>query len=134
MNIGRFNFAREHFIYFQDSNAAWQAFTKGGYEDIRPENSSRRWATGYDFPAFKAGDVVKKEFPTTSPQPMQGFVLNTRRDKFKDRRVREALTYAFDFEDMNRTLFYGYYKRTTSYFQGTELASAACPPARSSKS
>ncbi len=127
VNVGRFNFEREHFIYFQDSNAAWQAFTKGGFEDIRLENLSQRWATGYDFPAFKAGDVVKKVFPTTSPQPMQGFVLNTRRDKFKDRRVREALTWAFDFEDMNRTLFYGYYKRTTSYFEGTELASSGLP-------
>src|SRR5690606_26586177 len=125
-----FNFGERRFTYFQDENAAWQAFTKGGIDDYRVENRSQKWATEYDFPAFRAGDVIKKAFPQQTGEPMQGFVLNTRRDKFKDRRVREALTLAFDFESMNRTLFFGLYKRTTSYFQGTELASSGLPEGR----
>lgn len=130
VKVGRENFDRRRYVYFQDDNAEWQAFAKGGFEDFRPENRSARWATGYDFPAFKAGDVVKKTFPTTSGEPMQGFVLNTRRPQFQDRRVRQALTYAFDFESMNRTLFYGYYTRTDSYFEGGELASGGLPAGR----
>lgn len=127
VKVGRENFDRRRYVYFQDDNAAWQAFTKGGYQDVRGENRSQRWATGYDFPAFKSGDVKKAEFATTSGEPMQGFVLNTRRPQFQDRRVREALTYAFDFESMNRTLFYGLYTRTDSYFEGGDLASSGLP-------
>jgi len=127
VNIGRQNFDRRRYVYFQDDNAEWQAFTKGGFQDIRSENRSQNWATGYNFPAFEAGDVKKAEFATTSGEPMQGFVLNLRRPQFQDRRVREALTYAFDFESMNRTLFYGLYTRTDSYFEGGELASSGLP-------
>jgi microcin C transport system substrate-binding protein len=127
VNVGRHNFDQRKYTYFQDENAAWQAFTKGGFEDYRLENRAQRWATGYDFPAFQAGDVIKKAFEDNSPQPMQGFVLNTRRPQFADRRVRQALTYAFDFESMNRTLFYGFYERTDSYFEGTELAARGLP-------
>lgn len=127
VNVGRNNFDRKKYIYFRDENAAWEAFTKGGYDDFRVENRSQRWAIGYDFPAFKAGDVIKHEYETTSGKPMQCFVMNMRRAQFQDRRVREALTWAFDFEDMNRTLFYNSYKRTQSYFQGTELASRGLP-------
>lgn len=127
VNIGRNNFDKQRFVYFQDDNAEWQAFTKGGIEDIRTENRSARWATGYDFPAFKSGAVVRKEFANTSGEPMQGFVLNTRRPQFQDRRVREALTWAFDFESMNRALFYSLYKRTDSYFEAQDLASRGLP-------
>ena len=127
VKIGRENFDRRRYVYFLDENAAWQAFTKGGFQDVRPENRSQRWATGYNFPAFEAGDVKKAEFETTSGEPMQGFVLNERRAQFQDRRVRMALTYAFDFETMNRTLFYGFYTRTDSYFEGGELASSGLP-------
>lgn len=127
VNVGRNNFERRKYIYFNNDDAIWQAFTKGGFEDIRPENRSQRWATGYNFPAFEAGDVKKHEFEQTAGEPMQGFVLNTRRPQFQDRRVREALTLAFDFESMNRTLFYGLYKRTDSYFEGGELASSGLP-------
>lgn len=127
VNIGRNNWDRERFTYFQDDNAAWQAFTKGGFQDFRPENRSQRWATGYTFPAVQAGDVIRKEFPQTAGEPMQGFVLNTRRPQFQDRRVREAFTWAFDFETMNRTLFYDSYTRTDSYFEGGELASSGLP-------
>lgn len=127
VNVGRNNFDRRRYIYIQDENAEWQAFTKGGFEDIRPENSSRRWATEYNFPAFKAGDVVKREFENTSGEPMQGFVLNMRRPQFQDRRVRHALTLALDFESMNRKLFYGLNTRTDSYFEGQDLASSGLP-------
>ena len=130
VKIGRENFDRRRIAYFQDDNAVWQAFTKGGYQDIRPENRAQKWATEYNFPAFKAGDVIKGEFETTSNEPMQGFTLNLRRPQFQDRRVREALTYAYDFESMNRTLFYGLYKRTDSYFEGGELASSGLPQGR----
>ncbi|TPJ82852.1 extracellular solute-binding protein [Mesorhizobium sp. B2-6-2] len=127
VKMGRENFDTQRFTYILDDNASWQAFTKGGLDDIKPENSSRRWATAYNFPAVSAGDVVKKEFKTTSPEPMQAFVLNQRRPLFQDRLVRAALTYPFDFETMNRTLFYNSNTRTHSYFQGTELASSGLP-------
>ena len=127
VKIGRENFDTQRFTYILDDNAAWQAFTKGGLDDIKPENSSRRWATAYNFPAISAGDVIKKEFKTTSPEPMQAFMLNQRRPLFQDRRVREALTYPYDFETMNRTLFFNSNTRTKSYFQGTELASSGLP-------
>ncbi|WP_246188682.1 extracellular solute-binding protein [Nitratireductor arenosus] len=130
VNVGRNNFDRRKYIYIQDENAEWQAFTKGGLEDIRPENSSRRWTVEYDFPAFKAGDVIKREFPTASSEPMQGFVLNLRRPQFQDRKVRQALTIALDFESMNRNLFYGQNTRTDSYFEGGELASSGLPEGR----
>jgi microcin C transport system substrate-binding protein len=127
VNVGRNNFDRRRYVYFQDDNAEWQAFTKGGFEDVRIENRSQRWATEYNFPAFKAGDVVKKTFEQTSGEPMQGFVMNMRKPMFQDKRVREALTWAFDFESMNRRLFYGLYTRTDSYFEGGELASSGVP-------
>ncbi|MBY8917261.1 extracellular solute-binding protein [Nitratireductor sp. L1-7-SE] len=130
VNVGRYNVDRRKYTYIQDENAAWLAFTKGGLQDIRVENRSRRWATEYTFPAVKDGDVIKKEFPTGGAEPMQGFVLNTRRPKFQDRRIREALTLAFNFEDMNRTLFFDSYTRTDSYFEGTELAATGLPEGR----
>ncbi|ODT56614.1 MAG: hypothetical protein ABS59_00620 [Methylobacterium sp. SCN 67-24] len=127
VNVGRHNFDKRRYVYFQDLDAEWLAFTKGGFEDIRIENRSQRWATGYTFPAAKTGDVIKKQFATTTGEPMQGFVLNTRRPIFQDVRVRKALTMAFDFESMNRTLFYDSYTRTDSYFEGGELASSGVP-------
>ncbi|MDQ6435748.1 extracellular solute-binding protein [Mesorhizobium sp. LHD-90] len=127
VKIGRENFDRRKYVYIQDDNAAWQAFTKGGLEDIQAEASSRRWATYYNFPAFKAGDVLKKEFPATSRASMQGFAMNMRRPLFQDVKVREALSYAFDFETMNRTTFFGFNRRVSSYFVGSELASSGLP-------
>lgn len=126
-NVGRNNFDRRRYVYFNDDDAMWQAFTKGNYQDIRFENRSQRWAEFYTFRAFAAGDVKKREFAQEAGEPMQGFVLNMRRPQFQDRRVRQALTWAFDFESMNRTLFYGLYTRTDSYFEGSELASSGLP-------
>jgi microcin C transport system substrate-binding protein len=127
VKVGRENFDRQTFLYFQDDNAAWQAFTKGGFEDIQVENSSRRWMTQYNFPAAKDGDVIKKEFKSAAGAFMQAFALNLRRPQFQDRRVRKALTLAYDFEYQNRTLFFGQNTRTSSYFVGTELASSGLP-------
>ena len=127
VNRGRHNFGRRRYVYFLDANAQWQAFTKGGYEDLRLEGRSQKWATEYTFPAFTSGDVIKQEFAQTSGESMQGFVMNLRRPQFADRKVRQALTLAFDFESMNRTLFYGLYTRTDSFFEGGPLASSGLP-------
>ncbi|MEK1888083.1 MAG: extracellular solute-binding protein [Phyllobacterium sp.] len=126
-NVGRNNFDRIRYEYFRDQNAEWEAFKKGGFEDYRPEASIGKWMRGYDFPAFQRGDVVKAVFPLRSSGRMQGFLINTRRDKFKDPRVRQALTSAYDFESMSKNLFFGQYKRINSYFSGSELASSGLP-------
>ncbi len=127
VNVGRFNFDQRRYTYFQDDNAIWQAFTKGGIEDFRTENRAVRWAQQYNFPAFNAGAVVKRVFESGAGQPMQGYFMNTRRPHLADRRVRQALTLAFDFESLNRTQFFDLYSRTTSYFEGTELAATGLP-------
>ncbi|WP_128291964.1 extracellular solute-binding protein [Afifella aestuarii] len=127
LRVGRYNFDEIRYEYFRDANAVWEAFTKGGIYDFRAENRAQRWAQGYDFPAAQRGDVKKEEFQTTSGEPMQAYVLNTRRDKFSDRRVRHALTLAFDFESLNKNLFFNLYTRTDSYFEGTELEETGLP-------
>ena len=105
---------------------ALQAF-KGDRIDWRTENSAKDWATAYDFPALREKKVVKEEFPIRNSGAMQAFVFNIRRDKFKDPHVRRAFNFAFDFEEMNRQLFYGQYERIDSYFERTELASSGVP-------
>jgi microcin C transport system substrate-binding protein len=121
VNVGRDNFDEVRFEYFRDSTVALEAF-KGDQIDFRTENSALFWATRYDFPARSEGRVLLEEFPERSVGTMQAFVFNTRRDKFKDARVRRAFNYAFDFDEMNKQLFFGQYKRISSYFEGTELA------------
>ena len=127
MKIGRENFDRRKYLYILDSTAAWLAFTKGGLEDLHREPSARDWKTKYNFPALTAGDVVQKEFQATSTANFQGFTLNTRRPLFADRRVRQALTLAYDFETLNRTVSFGLNKRVNSYFMGSDLASSGLP-------
>ncbi|MEM7461591.1 MAG: extracellular solute-binding protein [Pseudomonadota bacterium] len=128
---GRYNFENINYTYFLDDSALWEAFKKGGISDTRVENVSRRWATGYSFPAFDRGDVTKNAFPAESSEPFQGYYFNLRRDKFKDIRVRKALTLLFDFESMNKTLFFDAYTRTGSFFEGGELkASEGVPQGR----
>lgn len=126
VNIGAHNFDELRFDYFGDSTIALEAF-KGDQVDVRLENSSKDWATAYDFPAVNDGRVRLAELHTLNPEAMQGFVMNIRRAKFSDPRVREALNYAFDFEWANKTLFYGQYVRTDSYFDNSELASSGVP-------
>jgi len=105
---------------------AFEAF-KAGYLDWHVEYSAKHWVTGYDFPALTAGQVVREEFPIRNVGVMQAFAFNTRRDKFKDARVRRAFNFAFDFETINKEIFFGQYQRISSYFQGTELASSGLP-------
>lgn len=126
VNVGRNNFDELRYEYFRDSTVALEAF-KGDQVDWRTENSAKNWATAYDFPAVTEKRVVLEEFLNRSSGIMQGFALNIRRDKFKDPRVRRALNYAFDFEEMNKQIFFGQYKRISSYFDGTELASSGVP-------
>lgn len=127
VNKGRNNFDRMTYTYFLDATPIWEAFKKGGVEDFRAETRSARWAQEYNFPAFEEGKVKRKAFPTTSPQPMQGFAMNMRSDKFKDRRVRQALWLLFDFESVNRLQLYDLRTRTDSFFEGGELASSGIP-------
>ncbi|KQY97246.1 hypothetical protein ASD45_21360 [Pseudolabrys sp. Root1462] len=126
VNIGTNNFAQIRFEYFRDTTVALEAF-KGDQIDWRTETSAKDWATSYDFPALRDKKVVREEFPQTSSGVMQAFAFNIRRDKFKDARLRLAFNYAFDFDEMNKQLFYGAYKRIDSYFFGTELASSGLP-------
>lgn len=127
VKVGRENFDRRRYTYFLDDNAAWQAFTKGGLEDINQEASARDWMTKYKFPALDAGDVIKKEFKATARANFQGYVMNMRRPLFADRNVRRALTLAYDFETLNRTISFGLNKRVNSYFMGGDLASRGLP-------
>ena len=127
INLGTDNFDRVTYSYFRDPEIAFEAF-KAGRIDIRPnENSAKRWATQYSFPAVKDGRVKKELIPNDQPVGMQGFVFNTRRDIFSDRKVREAIGYAFDFEWENKTLFFGQYTRTRSYYQNSEMAATGLP-------
>ena len=126
VNIGRNNFDELRYEYFRDSIVALEAF-KGDQVDWRTENSAKNWATAYDFPAVADKRVLLEEFPNRSSGIMQAFAMNLRRDKFSDPRVRRALNFAFDFEEMNKQIFFGQYKRINSYFDGTELASSGLP-------
>lgn len=123
---GSDNFDVIRFEYFRDATVAFEAF-KAGQIDFRQENIAREWATGYDFPARRRGLVRLEEIPHELPTGMQAFVFNIRRELFQDRRVREALVLAFDFEWSNANLFFGAYARTTSYFSNSELASSGLP-------
>lgn len=127
VNIGRNNFDELVYTYFQDDNAAFVAFTKGGIEDVRRELSTRRWAVEYKFPAFERGDVIKREFQQGGVQQMQAFVFNMRLTRFQDRRIRKALTLAYNFEEQNRLQFFGMNKRLSSYWENSELASRGLP-------
>jgi microcin C transport system substrate-binding protein len=129
INVGRNNFDELRYEYFRDSTVALEAF-KGDQIDWRTENSAKNWATAYDFPAVTEKRVVLEEFPNRSVGVMQAFAFNIRRDKFKDPRVRRAMNFAFDFEEMNRQIFFGQYTRIASYFEGTELASSGLPQGR----
>jgi microcin C transport system substrate-binding protein len=124
--VGQNNFDEMRFEFFRDNQVALEAF-KADQADWIAENSAKQWATAYDFPAVTEKRVVKEEFPVNDSGRMQAFALNLRRDQFKDARVRRALNYAFDFEEMNKQLFYNQYKRINSYFEGTELASSGRP-------
>lgn len=126
VNAGQNNFDEIRFEYFRDTTVALEAF-RGGQLDYRDENSAKNWATAYDFPAAKDGRVVLETFPDEGSGRMQAFVFNLRREKFQDVRVRKAFNLVFNFEEMNRILFFEQYERISSYFHGTELSSSGLP-------
>ncbi|WP_027359555.1 extracellular solute-binding protein [Desulforegula conservatrix] len=123
---GRYNFEKISYEYFRDDTVSLEAFKAGKYDFIT-ESSAKNWATQYTGKFFDNGVIKKELIPHEMPQGMQGFVFNTRRDFFSDRKVREALTQALDFEWSNKALFYGQYKRSSSYFSNSELASSGLP-------
>ena len=129
VNVGSSNFDKVRYDYYRDATVAIEAF-KSGAADYRDENSSRHWATSYDIPAVRDGRLKKEEIPHKRSAGMQGFVFNMRRDIFKDPLVRQALAYGFDFDWSNKTLFYGQYTRTRSFFQNSELAATDLPQGR----
>ncbi len=112
--------------YYRDATVALEAF-KAGQVDYRMENIAKNWATAYDFPAVEKGLVKKMTFERHLPTGMQAFAMNTRRAIFADRRVRAAMVQAFDFEWMNKNLFFGRYARTSSYFSNSDFASSGLP-------
>ncbi len=128
VNVGRHNFDCYRYEYYTDNTVAFEAFKSGGYL-MHEEFSSALWATNYDFPALNDGHVIRTELPDARPSGTQGFWLNLRREKFADPRVREALGMAFNFEWSNKTLFYGLYARTDSFWENSDLqAMGPIPP------
>ncbi len=126
VNIGRDNFDEIRYEYFRDNAIELEAF-KADQFDFRVETVAKDWATAYDFPARKDKRVILETFPEKARGAMQAVLLNLRLEKYKDPRVRLALNYAMNFEDMNKTLFFGQYERIASYFSGTELAFSGLP-------
>jgi len=123
---GQYNFDTVRFDYYRDMNVMVEAFKAGAF-DLRIENSAKNWATAYDVPAVRDGRIVREEIHTEDPHGMQAFFFNTRRPLFQDKRVRIALNYLFDFEWLNKNIFFDQYKRTTSFFANSELASQGLP-------
>jgi microcin C transport system substrate-binding protein len=126
VRIGCDNFGELRFDYFRDWTVEFEAF-KADQFDWYDEHSAKNWATGYDFPAVAEKRVILEEFPIHNIGVMQAFAFNLRRHKFKQPQLRLALNFAFDFERINKEIFYGQYKRIASYFEGTELASSGMP-------
>ncbi len=125
-NIGTGNFDTIRIEYFGDSNAAFEGFKAGAYT-FRLENSSKTWATGYDFPAIDDGTFFKGELPDGNKASAQSFVFNLQREKFSDPRVREAIGLMFNFEWSNETLFFGLYDRINSFWDNSELKAEGTP-------
>ena len=126
VNKGRYNFDEIIFEYYRDFSVAIEAFKAGEY-DLRQENISKVWATSYDIDAVKNKKMIKEEIGHERPTGMQAFSYNVRLEKFQNRKVREALSYTFDFEWTNKNIFYNAYTRTTSFFSNSEFASSGLP-------
>lgn len=126
---GMFNFDRIVYKYFKDETARMEAFKAGEFDWIA-ENSARNWARGHTGRQYESGAILKREFAHSNSAGMQGFVMNTRRPEFADVRVRRALALAFDFEWMNRQVFYGQYVRSRSYFTNSDMEATGPPGPR----
>ena len=122
MNVGTNNFDCVRYDYYADLTAAFEALKAANYL-FHEENFSAQWATAYDFPALSREWVIKEEIPDARPSGAQGFWFNMRREKFQDRRVREAIGMMFNFQWSNETLFYGLYQRTDSFWAEHHLES-----------
>ncbi len=120
VNRGRYNFDKITYDYYRDNNVLIEAFKSQKY-DLRQENIARNWANSYNIEAIKNGEIIKREIKHGLPAPMQTFVLNLRRDKFQNQALRQAMTYAFDFEWLREHIFYSSYERTESYFANSEF-------------
>ncbi|HKS20011.1 MAG TPA: extracellular solute-binding protein [Bradyrhizobium sp.] len=123
---GSYNFDVVRYEFYRDRDVAFEGFTGKNYL-YREEFTARVWATRYDFPAVRDGRIKRETLPDETPSGAQGWFINTRRDKFKDPRVREALIYAFDFEWTNKTIMYGAYARTHSPFQNSDMMVSGPP-------
>lgn len=126
VNRGQHNFERLRFEYYRDEEAGFQAFTSGQF-NFREEFTSKIWATRYSFPALATGRVIREQVPDESPAGAQGWYFNTRREAFRDPRIRQAIGLAFDFEWTNATLMYRSYARLSSYFEGSDHAAEGEP-------
>jgi peptide/nickel transport system substrate-binding protein len=126
INRGLWNFDEVRFDFYREANAHLEAFKRGLY-DFRVEHDPARWQTAYDFPALRAGQVVKEMLATGLPKVTSFFLFNTRRPVFADIRVREAISLLFDFEWINQGYFFGLYRRSASYYEGSELAARGRP-------
>ena len=128
VNVGQNNFDRIRYDYFRERQIAFEAF-KSGQLNFQEEFTARFWATGYDFPAVRDGRVQRVELPSGGAVGTQGWIFNTRRSKFSDPRIREALNNAFDFEWTNRNIMYSAYRRLTSYFENSDMKAQGKPSA-----
>jgi microcin C transport system substrate-binding protein len=126
INKGQYNFDVLHYDYYRDRETAFEGFSSKTYT-FREEFTSRVWATRYDFPAIRDGRVKRETIPDDRPSGAQGWMINTRLDKFKDVKLREALAYAFDFEWANKNLMFGSYARTQSFFQNSDMMAKGKP-------
>jgi microcin C transport system substrate-binding protein len=126
VNVGVNNFDRLRYEYYRERQVAFEAF-KAGAINFHEEYTSRIWAVGYDFPAVREGRVKKETVHNGAPTGSQGWYFNTRREQFKDPRVREALGLCFDFDWTNKNIMYGAYKRVFSYFQNTDMEAVGKP-------
>jgi microcin C transport system substrate-binding protein len=120
-NVGQYNFDTIELQYFRDQNAAFQSFLAGN-SNLWIEASANKWHTAYDISAVKDGKIIKRIIPGSSTQATKGFVFNLRCEKFQDIRVRKAISMLFNFESLNRSMFYNEYYRLNSYYGNSELA------------
>ena len=132
VNVGRYNFDKIIYDYYRDRDVMVEALKAGEY-DIHQEYTSKTWATAYDIKAVQDGWLIKDVLEDNTPSGVQAFFINTRRDKFKNLKLREALSYAFDYEWTNKNIFFGLYKRMASYFENSDLASNGLPEGRELK-
>lgn len=129
VNRGMYNYDRIRYDMYRDENVTLEALKAGEY-DFRREYIARNWATAYDAPAVRDGRIIKREIPDHTPQGMQAFIFNTRKDRLSDARVREAIDLTMDYEWINKTIFYGAYVRNSSFFENTEFQSRGVPEGR----